>query len=105
MFMANGQLDYRQEETEMIQENTEEEDSQKGDTREVFLSNNSSNERERSNTFPFNGTISPRSVNGRQYTQMNSTIKEIDLSNQPKGIYLVKVTAGNKVSYNKITYQ
>lgn len=80
MFMANGQLDYRQEETEMIQENTEEEDSQKGDTREVFLSNNSSNERERSNTFPFNGTISPRSVNGRQYTQMNSTMKSMKYS-------------------------
>lgn len=78
--MTNGQLDYRQEETEMIQENTEEEDSQNGDTKEVFLSNNSSNERERSNTFPFNGTISPRSVSGRQYTQMNSTLKSMKYS-------------------------
>ena len=44
---------------------------------------------------------------GKQvFTQnTNETIKKIDISDQPKGIYLVKITVGNEVFNEKIIYQ
>lgn len=38
-------------------------------------------------------------------TNISNTKQQIDISNQPKGIYLVKVTIGDKVYNEKIVYQ
>ena len=38
-------------------------------------------------------------------SKMKNTKQQIDISNQPKGIYLVKVTIGDKVYNEKIVYQ
>ncbi len=38
-------------------------------------------------------------------SKMNETIKKIDISDQPKGIYLVRITIGNNVFNEKIVYQ